>query len=91
MTMSAPAHAGPSRSRLMPATPAARLDDIHAALCALRHERSRFERLGFELPQARCHAEIRYWSFLAALHSLPADAGQATSIDGSPWPGPPVL
>jgi len=75
----------------MPATTTARLDDIHAALGMLRRERSRFERLGFEVPQARCHAEIRYWSFLAALHSLPADAGQATSIDGTAWPGPPAL
>jgi hypothetical protein len=74
----------------MPATTAARLDDIQAALGTLRHERSRFERLGFELAQARCHSEIRYWSFLEALHSLPADAGQATPIDGSAWPGPPV-
>ena len=74
----------------MPATTAGRLDDIHATLSALRHERSRLERLGFELPQARCHGEIRYWSFLEALHSLPADAGQATPIDDSTWPGPPV-
>ena len=90
--MSAPFHAGPSRARHMPGTTTARLDDIHATLGALRHERSRFERLGFELPLARCHAEIRYWSFLASLHALPADAGQATPpIDGSAWPGPPVL
>ena len=59
----------------MPASQAARLDDIQGALHLLRHERDRFERLGFETPQARCQAEIRYWSFLAALHSLPADAG----------------
>ena len=74
----------------MPATPAGRLDDIQAALGALRHERSRLARLGFELPQARCHAEIRYWSFLEALHSLPAQAGVAPASDGSSWPGPPA-
>lgn len=74
----------------MPATNSARLDDIEAALSTLRHERSRFERLGFERPQARCHAEIRYWSFLEALHSLPAAAGPATPTHGSAWPGPPA-
>ncbi len=75
----------------MPATTAARLDEIQAALSTLRHERSRFERLGFERPQARCHTEIRYWSFLEALHSLPADAGQVIPTPGSTWHGPPVL
>jgi len=88
--VSTPTFAGADRSRPMPATNAARVDDIQAALGALRHERSRFERLGFERPQARCHAEIRYWSFLAALHSLPAAAGHATPTPGSTWPGPPV-
>jgi hypothetical protein len=48
----------------MPATQAARLDEI--------------ERLGFEQPQARCHEEIRYWSFLAALHSLPVTPGKGS-------------
>ena len=81
--MSAPSLAGPNRSRPMPATTAARLDDIQAALSTLRHERSRFERLGFERPQARCHAEIRYWSFLEALHSLAAAAGHPNPTSGS--------
>ena len=80
--------AGPSRTRPMPSTAAARLDDIQAALDTLRRERSRFERLGFELPQARCQAEIRYWRFLEALHSLPADAG--ASPGGHAWLGPPA-
>jgi hypothetical protein len=74
----------------MPASPAARLDDIQAALATLRRERSRFERLGFERPQARCHAELRYWSFLAALHALPAESGPATPPDGPAWPAPRV-
>lgn len=73
---------GSNRRRPMPATTAARLDEIQAALGTLQHERSRLARLGFELPQARCHAEIRYWSFLEALHSLPADAGDASTPDG---------
>ena len=66
---------GPDRLRAMPATPAARLDEIERSLGTLYRERERFERLGFEEPQARCHQEIRYWSFLAALHSLPAEPG----------------
>ena len=68
---------GPDRSRPMPASPAARLDQIQAALRVLRDERARFERLGFERPQARCHADLRYWGFLEAIHSLPGvpDAG----------------
>lgn len=65
----------------MPDSQAARLDQIQAALARLREERSRFARLGFERPQARCHAEIRYWSFLEAIHSLPADPG-ATAPGG---------
>ena len=88
--MSAPSLAGPGRSRPMPATTAARLDDIQAALSTLRQERSRFERLGFELPQARCQVEIRYWSFLAALHSLPAGDGPAAPSGDPIWPAPPA-
>lgn len=83
--MSRPVSLGPDRSRPMPASQAARLDDIQGALRMLRHERDRFERLGFEQPQARCHAELRYWSFLAALHSLPADGGFSPA--GSPQGG----
>lgn len=80
--MSAPASLGPDRSRLMPASPAARLDHIQAALCTLRQERERFARLGFERPQARCHADLRYWSFLQALHTLPAAPDAGTIADG---------
>jgi hypothetical protein len=71
----------------MPASQAARLDDIQGALRLLRHEGDRFARLGFETPQARCQAEIRYWSFLAALHSLPADAGTVPPPSTSPEGG----
>ena len=80
--MAATVFSGPDRSRPMPASAAARVDDIERALAALRRERSRFERLGFERPQARCHAELRFWGFLAALHALPADAGSSASRDG---------
>ena len=74
----------------MPASSAGRLDQIQAALAALRHERSRFERLGFESPQVRCHAELRYWSFLKALHSLPGDPGPPIVHPGPAWPAPPA-
>ena len=73
---------GPDRSRPMPATPAARLDHIQAALRVLREERTRFERLGFERPQARCHADLRYWSFLEAIHSLPPAPAGGSATDG---------
>lgn len=80
--MSVPVFSGPDRLRPMPCSTAARLDDIASALAALRRERSRFERLGFERPQARCHAELRFWGFLSALHSLPGDAGSPSARDG---------
>ena len=72
----------------MPATAAARLDDIQATLSVLRREQTRFERLGFENPMVRCHVELRYWSFLEALHSLPADRGPATPTGDPSWPDP---
>jgi hypothetical protein len=72
----------------MPATAAARLDDIQATLSTIRHEQTRLERLGFENPMFRCHAELRYWSFLEALHSLPADRGPDTLHGGPSWPAP---
>jgi hypothetical protein len=73
---------GPDRSRLMPASAAARLDHIQAALRVLREERARFERLGFEQPQARCHADLRYWGFLEAIHSLPGGTDRRPFPDG---------
>ena len=83
-------HAGATRTRPMPSTPAARLDAIQSALSVLQRERSRLERIGFELPQARCHAEIRYWSFLEALHLLQADARGSASTGEREWPAPPA-
>jgi hypothetical protein len=62
------------RARPIPASDAARQDQIHTALRSLVDEQARLERLGFELPLARCHAERRYWSFLAAVHALPRGA-----------------
>jgi len=58
-------------SRTMPAGSGGRLDQAHAALASLDHERRRLERLGLEMPLARCHEQIRYWRFVAALVALP--------------------
>lgn len=64
---------GPSnRAAVMPEVAADRLDRIEAALGSLDGERRRLERLGFELPLARCHQERRYWEFLRALHVVAA-------------------
>jgi hypothetical protein len=55
----------------MPAGAGGRLDRARAALASLDQERRRLERLGFETPLARCHDQIRYWRFVAALVALP--------------------
>lgn len=60
-------------SRRMPASVAARLDAADAAVSSLREEQRRLERLGFELPLARCHQQLRYWSFVRAICSLPRE------------------
>jgi hypothetical protein len=54
----------------MPATPGARLDAARAAVASLREEQRRLERLGFELPLARCHEQLRFWSFVHAVCTL---------------------
>lgn len=81
----------PDRSRVMPGSLAARLDEIHTCLDTLRGEQRRFERLGFERPQARCHEEIRYWRFLAAIHSLPPGADPGAHHGGPSCPARPGL
>ncbi len=70
MSLGAPLTAGADRSRPMPASPVARLDAANAAVASLREEQRRLERLGFEIPLARCDHEIRYWSFVRALCAL---------------------
>lgn len=70
--MSAPLTRGSDRARAMPESPAARQDDIAAALRSLSEERRRLERLGLELPLARCHHETRYWNFVSALFAVPS-------------------
>ena len=57
-------------ARAIPAGAGARLDAAHAALVSLRDEQRRLERLGFETPLARCHQQLRFWSFVSAVCSL---------------------
>jgi hypothetical protein len=61
------------RRRAMPDASAARHDQIRSALVSLSAERRRLERLGFELPLARCHEETRYWNFVAAVCAIQAN------------------
>ncbi len=56
------ASSDPNRS--MPTQAAARLDAASRAVASLRDEQRRLERLGFELPLARCHQQLRYWQFV---------------------------
>src|SRR5262249_10137508 len=86
LRVTSPVARGSDRARPMPTSSAARHDDITAVLDALRGEQRRLERLGLELPLARCHEEIRYWGFLAALHSLPTGSGPGSERGGSSWP-----
>ena len=57
-------------ARPSPAAAAPRLDAAHSALVSLRDEQRRLERLGFETPLARCHQQLRFWSFVSAVCSL---------------------
>jgi hypothetical protein len=70
MNLNAPLTAGADVSRGMPASPVARLDAASAAVVSLREEQRRLQRLGLETPLARCHQQLRYWSFVRALCSL---------------------
>jgi hypothetical protein len=72
--------------RPMPAGSAAQLDVAVATLGALLDEQHRLERLGFELPIARCHQQVRYWGFVTRLLSITAvdeARGEAS------WPSDP--
>jgi len=67
----------------MPETPGARLDAARATLAALEDEGRRLQRLGLELPLARCHQQARFWRFATAMLSL--DGGAALP-GGRAWP-----
>jgi hypothetical protein len=81
--MTRPLTAAADPSRPIPAHTGERLDVIEIALTSLSNESRRLERLGFELPLARCHAQRRYWSFLQALYSLPTDMSSRTIARGA--------
>jgi len=59
-------------ARAIPRSPAERQWQIEAALVSLRNEAQRLERLGLELPIARCHQQRRFWEFVRALDSMNA-------------------
>lgn len=70
MSFSAPLTSRADVSRPMPASAVARLDAAEAAVASLRDEQRRLERIGFETPLARCHQQLRYWSFVRAICAL---------------------
>ena len=57
-------------TREMPAEASARMDRVECALVSLREELRRLERLGLDLPLARCRTQVRYWEFLGAMLGL---------------------
>jgi hypothetical protein len=73
--------------RPLPEGSAARLDEAAATLGALLEEKHRLERLGFELPLARCHEQVRYWGFVTRLLEISATA-DAMQGEAS-WPSAP--
>ncbi|MEO5988623.1 MAG: hypothetical protein ABIU54_00330 [Candidatus Eisenbacteria bacterium] len=70
MSVTVPVTAAADTRRSMPTSMVARFDTANAAVNSLREEQRRLHRLGFEIPQARCHQQLRYWSFVRALHAL---------------------
>jgi hypothetical protein len=64
MNTFAPLTASSDPNRSMPAQLGARLDAASRAVASLRDEQRRLQRLGFELPLARCHQQLRYWQFV---------------------------
>ena len=86
MNASLTAAADPHRP--MPSGTAARRDAIHAALASLQSEQRRLARLGFELPLARCHDQLRYWRFLDGLFAA-AESGTGPSPVTRSWRAAP--
>jgi hypothetical protein len=64
------------RNRPMPAHRGAQLDEALVTVERLSEEHRRLGRLGFELPLARCHEQLRYWRFVAGVLALPSDGGR---------------
>ena len=70
MSLRTPLTSGADATRVMPASVTARLDAASIAVASLREEQRRLQRIGFELPLARCHEQLRYWNFVHAVCSL---------------------
>lgn len=75
MTPGAPLTRAADPARPMPSGAGARIDAARAAVASLREEQRRLERLGFETPLARCHRDLRFWTFVSAVCSLEPKAG----------------
>jgi len=62
----------------MPDHRGAQLDEATAIVRSLEGEQRRLDRLGFELPLARCHEQLRYWRFVSGVLGLTPteDAGR---------------
>lgn len=56
----------------MPATAGARLAAADAAVASLVVEQQLAEALHAEIPQARCHHQLRYWRFVRGLAAIAA-------------------
>lgn len=74
MSPSAPLTRAADPANDMPAGTGARLDAARAAVASLREEQRRLQRLGFELPLARCDRQLRFWSFVSAVCSIESGA-----------------
>jgi hypothetical protein len=59
--------------REMPKNEADREERIAVAIATLRAEEQRLERLGLDEAARHCRQQLRYWEFLSAVFSLPAD------------------
>ncbi len=70
MNLDSPLTRSADVTRNMPSSATARLDAAGAAVASLRQEQRRLERIGFELPMARCHEQLRFWNFVHAVCSL---------------------
>jgi Tfp pilus assembly protein PilF len=59
--------------REIPKSEADRQDRIAVAIATLRAEEHRLARLGLDEAARHCRQQLRYWEFLSAVFSLPAD------------------
>ena len=57
-------------ARAIPRSASERQWQINAALASLSHEQERLDRLGFEVPLARCNQQRRFWEFVRALDGM---------------------